>query len=132
MKNTLKVTKYILAMLKADENLKEYISADKFYPIDAKLSSTFPFAVMQRTGIVPASTKDGIFQESVDYTIIIVDDNYAGSIDIAEAVRQTLDRHSYKTDEICISRITLTGSTETYYNDSYIQQLDFKIEFNNV
>jgi hypothetical protein len=56
---------------------------------------------------------------------MIVDDNYIGSVNIAEAIRTALDRRAYKTDEINIRSIRLVGASETLYDESFIQQLDF-------
>lgn len=125
MINSLKLTKYVLEILKLDENLVKYIPYKSIYPIDARLSSKFPFAVIQRTSVIPANAKDGTYEDTVYFSLMIVDDNYIGSVNIAEAIRTALDRRAYKTDEINIRSIRLVGASETLYDESFIQQLDF-------
>lgn len=130
MKNSLLITKYILDILKQNTELMKIISIDKFYPIDAKLSSSFPFAVILRTQLIPSSSKDGIYMDIVKFSVIIVDNTYIGSVTIADAVRNALDRHKYKSDEVNISYIKIEGASEGYYNDAYVQELNFSAEFN--
>lgn len=129
MTNSLKLVKYILEILKLDENLSKHISIDKIFPIDARLSTSFPFAVIQRTSLIPSSSKDGIYEDTVNFTIAIADDNYIGSVNIAQAIRNALDIRSYKTDEVCIRQLRLTGASETLYNDTFIQELNFTVQF---
>ena len=49
MNNTLKLTKYILEMLNADDGVKSVLSTDRIYPVDARLGTQFPFCVVNRT-----------------------------------------------------------------------------------
>lgn len=130
MTNAIKSTKYILEILKNNKELSQYISTDNIYPLDAKQTTNFPFAVIQRNSIQTASTKDGIYEDKVNFSIIVVDDNYIGSVDIAQAIRDALDYKEYITDNVSIDLITMQACNETYYNDSFIQELIFDAEFN--
>ena len=130
MKNTLLITKYIRTILEQDTELMKKIPIKQFFPIDAKQGTKYPFAVIVRTGLQDNSTKDGIYEDVVTVTIIVVDDNYIDSIDIANEIRNWLEGHTFKDDTIYIRRMRLSSTSEAYYNDAFIQELSFNIYVN--
>ena len=130
MTNSLLITKYIRTILSHDSNLMKKIPIKQFYPVDAKLSTTFPFAVIIRTGMMDNQSKDGIYEDIVTVSIIVVDDNYYGSIDIANEIRNWLEGHCYKDETINITQIKLSSTSEGYYNDAFVQELIFTIKIN--
>ena len=126
------VTQYILKLLTADTDVNK-IFKKNIYPLNAKQSTKFPFAVMKRGNITPHYSKDGHHQYDVDIDIVVVDDTYIGSVNAAEAVRKALELKSYKdtnTNETIISRITLDSADETMINDAFVQSIRFKLEMN--
>lgn len=131
MTHSLLITKYIRTILSANTSLMERISIDRFFPIDAKQGTTFPFCVIQRTGIQTNGTKDGRNEDNVNITLLLVDDDYIDSVEIADEIRNWLEGHRYKDDSIDIRQIILTGCSETMYNDAYIQQLNFTVNCMN-
>lgn len=132
MNNTLKLTKYILDILKSDDGVKQVISTNNIFPVDARLGTDFPFSVVTRTSMQCADAKDGRYEDIVYFSVVVVDDTYIGSIDIAQAMRNALDHHDYRNDEVSISEIRLENATENLYNDVFIQQLDFVAYFDLV
>lgn len=130
MKNTLLITKYIRSILEQDITLMGMIPIKQFFPIDAKQGTKYPFAVIVRTGMQDNSSKDGIYEDIVNVSIIVVDDNYINSIEIANEIRNWLEGHSYKDETINIRRIRLSTTSEAYYNDAFIQELSFNIYVN--
>ncbi|MEE3490346.1 MAG: hypothetical protein VZR10_05730 [Methanobrevibacter sp.] len=130
MKNTLLITKYIRAILEQDTELMKKIPIKQFFPIDAKQGTAYPFAVIVRTGLQDNSTKDGIYEDVVTVTIIVVDDNYIDSIEIANEIRNWLEGHTFKDETIYIRRMSLSSTSEAYYNDAFIQELSFNIYVN--
>lgn len=130
MTNSLLITKYIRTILSQDSDLMKKIPIKQFYPVDAKLSTTFPFAVIIRTGMMDNQSKDGIYEDIVTVSIIVADDNYYGSIDIANEIRNWLEGHCYKDETINITQMKLSSTSEGYYNDAFIQELIFTININ--
>lgn len=130
MTNSLLITKYIRTILSQDSNLMKKIPIKQFYPVDAKLSTTFPFVVIIRTGMMDNQSKDGIYEDIVTVSIIVVDDNYYGSIDIANEIRNWLEGHCYKDETINITQMKLSSTSEGYYNDAFVQELIFTININ--
>ena len=131
MVHSLLITKYIRSILAQDEALMAKIPIDRFFPIDAKQGTTFPFCVIQRNSISTNRTKDGYGEDNVGVTLTIVDDNYIDSIEIADEIKCWLEGHRYKDDNITIQQIQLNGSSETMYNNAFIQQLNFTINCTN-
>lgn len=132
MTNSLLITKYIRTILSQDADLMKKISIKQIYPVDAKIGTKFPFAVIIRTGMMDNQSKDGIYEDVITVSIIVVDDNYYGSIDIANEIRNWLEGHRYKDETINITRMKLNSASEGYYNDAFIQELNFSINVQNV
>ena len=105
MTNSLLITKYIRTILNQNAELMKKIPIKRFFPIDAKQGTKFPFAVISRTGMIDTQSKDGIYEDTVTVSIIVVDDNYYGSLDIANEIRNWLEGHSYKDETINITRM---------------------------
>ncbi len=131
MVHSLLITKYIRTILAQDEALMAKIPIDRFFPIDAKQGTTFPFCVIQRTGISTSGTKDGMNEDNVYVTLLLVNDNYLESVEIADEIRCWLEGHRYNDSNLNIRKFTLSGCTETMYNNAFIQQLDFTINCTN-
>lgn len=132
MTNSLLITKYIRTILSQDEDLMKKISIKHFFPVDAKIGTKFPFAVIIRTGMIDNQSKDGIYEDVITVSIIVVDDNYYGSIDIANEIRNWLEGHRYKDETINITRMKLNSTSEGYYNDAFIQELSFNVYIQNL
>lgn len=124
-KQALFTTKYILELLNANSELVDIV-ADRIFPLDAKQSTTFPFIVIQRDNIViNYLTKDQYVNDEANVSIYIVSQTYLQAIDIAQLVRLSLER---KHNDV-IEDIKFTGAQESYYNNSFVQVLNFNIEY---
>ena len=124
-KQALFTTKYILELLNANSELVDIV-ADRIFPLDAKQSTTFPFIVIQRDNIViNYLTKDQYVNDEANVSIYIVSQTYLQAIDIAQLVRLSLERKSNNV----IEDIKFTGAQESYYNNSFVQVLNFNIEY---
>lgn len=58
--------------------------------------------------------------------IFVVTERYATGVDIAELVRDSLERGDYRGKNI--EEITLVNASEEYLDDAFIQNLTFKID----
>lgn len=132
MKNSLLITKYIRMILSEDKELMKKIPIKQFFPVDAKLSTKFPFAVIIRTAMNDNLSKDGLYEDVVTILIYVVDDNYINSIEIANEIRNWLEGHIYKDDYINIKRIKLNSSAEGLENNAFIQELSFNVYIQNL
>ena len=130
MDNSLLVGKYIYRMLSEDEVLSGKVTSRKIFPLVANADTTYPFIVYSRTGLTVEYCKDGTVEDTVDFLILSVSDNYVESLEVANQIRSILENKRYKDDTIQISSIRLSSVQEEYIEDAYIQRLNFTIKTN--
>lgn len=130
MDNSLLVGKYIYRMLSEDEVLSGKVTSKKIFPLVANADTTYPFIVYSRTGLVVEYCKDGTVENTVDFLILSVSDNYVESLEVANQIRSILENKRYKDDTMKISSIRLSSVQEEYMEDAYIQRLNFTIKTN--
>ena len=136
MDNSLLINKYILSFLENSEAVTEILGSDehKIFPLIQPDSLTFPYIVFQRSSVYPQYTKDlyigaGFgWTNTVNVIIKCVSNDYIESVELANAVRNTLEGRSYADEDIKIDPIQLSSATE-YTNDVdvLIQDLTFEI-----
>lgn len=121
---SLQIGKAIYHILSNDTDVVDRVQ-NKIYPLIADVDTTFPFIVYKRTGIAPADSKDRfVFDEDVFVDIVVASDKYNESIEIADLVRTALLEGSYEG----INDIELIDADEDYFEDTFIQNLTFKIQ----
>ena len=96
---------------------------DKVFPLVANPNTTFPFLVYRRIGYQPRSNKDYV-GEIITIEINIATETYQEGVDIANSVADILQ--GKKTD--IIETIQLVNVYELYLQDTFIQNLQFRIE----
>lgn len=121
---SLQIGKAIYHILSNDTDVVDRVQ-NKIYPLIADVETTFPFIIYKRTGITPADSKDRfIYSEDVYVDVVIASDKYNESIEIADLVRTALLKGGYDG----IKDIDLTDADEDYIEDTFIQNLTFKIK----
>ena len=121
---SLQIGKAIYHILSNDTDVVDRVQ-NKIYPLIADVDTTFPFIVYKRTGIAPADSKDRfVFDEDVFVDIVVASDKYNESIEIADLVRAALLKGSYDG----IKDIELIDADEDYFEDTFIQNLTFKLQ----
>ena len=121
---SLQIGKAIYHILSNDTDVVDRVQ-NKIYPLIADVDTTFPFIIYKRTGITPADSKDRfIYSEDIYVDIVIASDKYNESIEIADLVRIALLKGGYDG----IKDINLTDADEDYIEDTFIQNLTFKIK----
>ena len=121
---SLQIGKAIYHILSNDTDVVDRVQ-NKIYPLIADVDTTFPFIVYKRTGISPADSKDRfIFDEDVFVDVVVASDKYNESIEIAELVRNSLEKGSY----MGIKDIQLVDADEDYFEDTFIQKLTIKLQ----
>lgn len=121
---SLQIGKAIYHILSNDTDVVDRVQ-NKIYPLIADVDTTFPFIIYKRTGITPADSKDRfIYSEDVYVEVLIASDKYNESIEIADLVRTALQKGSYDG----IKDIAFTDADEDYLQDTFIQNLTFKIK----
>ena len=123
--NSILVTKYIRKFIVENEEVSKLINTNNVFPLIANADTTFPFVVYGRTSLVPTYTKDLLTENSITIYIYVVSDNYIESLEIANAIRHSIESHIYKDDKITIDVIKLESITEETSDDAYIQKMSF-------
>jgi hypothetical protein len=70
-------------------------------------------------------TKDMYIGDSAAVSIYVVSPRYAQAVEIAQLVRTSLERKRTPV----IDDIKFTGASEAYYNNSFVQILNFDVEY---
>lgn len=130
MDNTILAGKYLRMFMVENEELMALITADKIFPLIANADTTYPFIVYSRNNLMPEYTKDFLTDNKVSFTVIVVSDEYIQSLEIANAVRHSLETYRHKDETITINPIRLDSVTEETYEDAYIQRMVFSFSAN--
>lgn len=113
----------VYALLKASEALTAIVGG-RIWPMIADEGATFPFVVYQRSGTTAAGDKDGS-EERVTMTVTIAADNYRTSVEVAAAALDALqNRRTAHVDDV-----RLDSAAEAWYNDTFLQTLNFSIQW---
>ena len=123
--NSILVTKYIRKFIVENKEVSKLINTNNVFPLIANADTTFPFVVYGRASLVPTYTKDLLTENSITIYIYVVSDKYIESLEIANAIRHSIESHIYKDDEITIDAIKLESITEETSDDAYIQKMNF-------
>lgn len=132
MIDSLNIGQVIYNKLSTSNEINEILN-NKIYPIVAikrsneDIGSLLPFIIYSRDGLIPRSTKDGIYEDTVQFTIKIVTSNYTQGIDITTLVRNIFEGRKIIYDNITISDTVLTNAYEEYNDNysAYVQSLRF-------
>lgn len=130
MDNTILAGKYLRKILIENEELGKLIDSNKIFPLLANADTTFPFITYSRTNLAPIYTKDMLTDNIVSFTVVVVSDEYVQSLDIANAVRHSLEGYRYKDEMINIYPIKLQSIIEETLEDAYIQRMVFTFNAN--
>lgn len=93
------------------------------YPVIADKGADYPFMLYRRSGIYLTESKDRFIVDNVNVEIIVADSDYDRSVELIQAVKDRLELHRFRTDEVYIMQTEVTGCSENWHNDAYIQTL---------
>lgn len=122
MTTGISILKHIRTKLLENTELAEIV-VSKVFSYVAEDSTTYPFVVMKKSNVTANYTKDGRMSDSVVVDITIVGDNYSIVVNIAELVRESLERVKHNGIVNC----ELLGNNEDYITDAYVSTLTFSI-----
>lgn len=124
-RKTLLITKYIRKILV--QNVPEL--QNRVYALDARVGTKFPFAAIERGNVTSSSySKDGLVEDTVDFTIYLLSKDYDSGVELANNIRNLIDCSGYNEGDFHISRIELRSCSETYIDNNggaFLQTLNF-------
>ena len=134
MDNSILLAKYIQSILENSDEIKSIIGENqyKIFPLLQPEDLSFPFIVHSRTGMSVQYTKDiqigriG-WVNIIQYTISCVSDNYVQCLELANAVRHSVETYRYKDEDIQFDPIELLTVTEYMTeNNAFVEELQFQ------
>ncbi|PIK16936.1 DUF3168 domain-containing protein [Prevotella intermedia] len=117
MISSLQIGKVIYTLLDVDFIHK--VVGNKIYPLIADATTTYPFIMYRRTGLIPENNKD-YTNESVLCEVFVIADNYKESVELAELVRKALEHKSGLISGIDVEDIILEDCSEEYIDNSFL------------
>ena len=133
--NALLISKYVQKILEESEEVLTMLDGNKkkIFALKQNENISFPFIVHSRSNLTVTYTKDIEFihnvgwSNTVQFTVCCVSDDYIQAIDLANAVRHSLETYRMKNEDIYIHPILLINAIEymTDY-DAYVQELQFQ------
>lgn len=97
------------------------------YPLVADNNAKYPFLVYKRSNVISSGSKDGSnYEDTVDIGITIVTQKYAEGIEIANQVRQILERQKINAEDMVLNDTYLVSASESFTDNVYVQNLNFK------
>lgn len=99
------------------------------FAVIADKGAEYPFMVYRRAGIYQDSDKDTNFVDNIAVEIMVAATNYDESVELIQKVKDKLELKRCIKDDIKIINTEVTGCSETWTNDSYVQHisLTFKV-----
>ena len=133
--NALLISKYVQKILEESEEVVTMLDGNKkkIFALKENENISFPYIVHSRSNLTVTYTKDIEFirnvgwSNTVQFTVRCVSDDYIQAIDLANAVRHSLETYRMKNEDIYIHPILLINAIEyiTDY-DAYVQELQFQ------
>ena len=120
--NGVHINKYIRRWLTQSEAVTAIVPATSIVPL-VTAPTTQPFITFQHGPIEPDYSKDGCAVDHVQVMIVCCSNDYEQSIDIAAAVRSTIEYQRFEDEDIYIPIIQIEEITEDAVNDTYVQQI---------
>ena len=132
--NSLLISKYIQKALEDSQEVKAILGNDqhKIFPLLQPDTLAFPFIVHSRNNLTVRYTKDaGLgygWDNEITYTVSCVSNEYVQCLELANAVRHSLETYHLKDENILIHPIELINVTEyTVENDAFVEELQFRM-----
>lgn len=121
----LSISKHIHAILSGSADITKAVGANKVFPIATKNEVEFPFIVYERDSVAPRYDKSGASVTESSVNVYILAESYTECLDIAEIVIKALERKEAKYKDFEVIGATMTGASESYTANTFIQQISF-------
>ena len=133
--NTLLISKHIQKALEDSQEIKAIIGDREhaIFPLLQPDTLAFPFIVHSRQSLNVTYTKDIVlgmgWTNTIQYVVTCVSNEYIQCIELANAVRHTLEGFYLKNENIKINPMMLQNVSEyTVENDAFVEELTFTIQ----
>lgn len=124
-KSSLSAGSLVRAVLLSTPEVSQRVN--KIFPVISEVAD-LPYISYRRAGMETQPVKGHRGADAIDFEVTIFTAKYAEGIDLAEAIRHTLDGKTASYDGLTMRSCDLIDSVEDWQNDAYIQQLKFRIK----
>lgn len=132
MINTILIGELIYDTLDNSSELSSYVG-ERIWPLVAPYTKPedviYPFIVYSKTNISSYTLdKDGWYNDTVDFQIVVESEKYLESIEIANIIRQLFEEQRVIDEglNIILDEVKMTNISENFTDDTFIQTLFFR------
>ena len=126
MDNSLKTGQYMVEVLNDNQELISILGEGKIFPLVANNDTLYPFVIYERVAVSTVYTKEIGHDNTVQINFRVYSDQYDQSLDIANMIRNILERKTINfPDNIKINDIRLLATYEQFSEDGYVETLAF-------
>ena len=127
------INKYLKKIFDNDEKITSLVKKSNIKAMILQ-PTNFPFISFKRNQVETHYNKDIPYEDVVSVDIICVTNNYAESVEIAQAIRESIEFKVYKDSEenILITKMWMTDADENTVSDSFVQTLTFEIHIQDL
>ena len=124
-KSSLSAGEILRAVLTSDPEVTA--RAKKVYPV-VEDTAELPYVVYRRTQLEQGQVKGRRGNDNVTIEVLCYTKGYTEGVELAEAVRDTLDNKTAESDGLVMRSCYLTDSEEAWQDDAYLQVLVFNVK----
>lgn len=134
MDNSILAGKYFRNFIIGSAEVTELISADKILAlkVDSSINDNdpvqYPFVVFSLTNLQPIYTKDYLTGNICTFSLAVVSNEHDNMLDIANAIRHSLEGKKFKDNNINIYPIRVQSISENTIDDAYVMMMIFTLE----
>lgn len=127
------INKYLKKIFDNDEKITSLVKKSNIKAMILQ-PTNFPFISFKRNQVETHYNKDIPYEDVVSVDIICVSNNYSESVEIAQAIRESIEFKVYKDSEenILITKMWMTDAGEDTISDSFVQTLTFEIHIQDL
>lgn len=127
MDNSILSGKYIRNILISNNECREIVG-EKVFPLMLNPPTPdmikFPFILFTRS-LTPVYNKSLLVENQLSFVVIAVSNDYNESLELANAIRHSLETYIIKNNDLHTTPIRLESVNEETVNDAYLQTLIF-------
>lgn len=127
------INKYLKKIFDNDEKITSLVKKSNIKAMILQ-PTNFPFISFKRNQVETHYNKDIPYEDVVSVDIICVSNNYSESVEIAQAIRESIEFKVYKDskENILITKMWMTDANEDTISDSFVQTLTFEIHIQDL
>lgn len=119
------ISKHISAVLSANESVSDRVK-DRIFPLAAVQECAYPFIVFERTSLNASYDKEGRVEAESYVSLYAVAQSYKESMELGEAIVAALDRLEATYPDFDVVDAIVTGASEDFVDQVFVQQIQMK------